>query len=286
MPWAWIASRRPQASLLAIARLRKLLSDAALLLLADAEQAALDLRGCGQLGEQAITAALERMPDLRRCDLRGCAAGPATLRTLGRSCPRLELLRLGGGAVDTAAGMSAALKAVLPALEKPAAEAAADSWEEAAGSWDDAAGPGGSSGSGATALVVPGRLMQLRCLHWPGVPWALEQHMAASCPAVLLNPPAEQAAAASLPPDAPLDAAALDAAACYERWRDEGSSGVRRQPQREPVPHIADRFMNAYISQERRLRRVRERQAEVEWKRRERAKTSAERAAEAWESAL
>lgn len=270
-----------KASLLAIARLRRLLSDAALLLLADAGQPALDLGGCDYLGERAILVALQRMPDLRWCDLRGCDVGPAVLRALGSACPALELLRLGGAATDAAPGMGAALKAVLPGLDKRPAGAAAESWEDAAEGWDAPTPP--------PLLATPGRLMDLRCLHWPGIRWSLERHMASACPAVMLNPTSEQVAAAGLPLelglDAPLDAAALAAVARWGRWRYE-CAGEQQQREQEPVMHIADRFMNAYISRERRLRLVRERQDKAERKRRERAKSAAEQEAEAWETAL
>ena len=56
-----------KACLLAVARLRRLLCDAALLLLADEGQTTLDLHGCGEaVSESGIEAALRRMPHLRQ----------------------------------------------------------------------------------------------------------------------------------------------------------------------------------------------------------------------------
>lgn len=56
-----------KACLLAVARLRRLLCDTALLLLADAEQTVLDLHGCGdRISDAAVQQALQRMPHLRQ----------------------------------------------------------------------------------------------------------------------------------------------------------------------------------------------------------------------------
>lgn len=71
-----------KACLLAVARLRSLLCDAALALLADREQAVLDLHGCGdRLSDVGIRAALRRMPHLRH--VRGAQRWGATLPKLG-----------------------------------------------------------------------------------------------------------------------------------------------------------------------------------------------------------
>jgi hypothetical protein len=94
-----------KACLLAVARLRALLCDAALLALADEGQAVLDLAGAGAaLSDVGIRQALRRMPHLRQVDLTSCPVGAATLRTLGECCPSLELLRLGSPVTDTSAG--------------------------------------------------------------------------------------------------------------------------------------------------------------------------------------
>lgn len=97
-----------KASLLAVARLRRLLSDAALALLADCEHTILDLRGCGDLVSDAgVRAALRGMPHLRLADLSSCPVGPVTLRALGEACPAVEVLRLGSAATDQGAGRCA-----------------------------------------------------------------------------------------------------------------------------------------------------------------------------------
>ena len=94
-----------KACLLAVARLRRLLCDAALLALADEGQAVLDLAGAGAaLSDAGIREALRRMPHLRQVDFSSCLVGAATLRTLGECCPAVELLRLGSPVTDTSAG--------------------------------------------------------------------------------------------------------------------------------------------------------------------------------------
>ena len=175
-----------KASLLAVARLRRLLSDTALVLLAG-DGDILDLHDAGaSLSDAGIRAALCLMPQLRQADLRGCPVSPSTLRTLGEACTWVTILRLGGhDATDHAPGMGAALKAVLPGLDKGAA-AAVDSWE-------DQLEP--------RALVGQGRLMHLQCLVWPRMPFKLQQYCGAACPAVVLNPTPADVRQQGLPPD-------------------------------------------------------------------------------------
>lgn len=94
-----------KAALLAVARLRRLLSDAALALLADSEHTTLDLHGCGDLVTDAgVCAALRSMPHLRLVDLSTCAVGPASVRALGECCAAVEVLRLGSPVTDQSAG--------------------------------------------------------------------------------------------------------------------------------------------------------------------------------------
>jgi hypothetical protein len=93
-----------KACLLAVARLRRLLNDTALLLLADEGQHTLDLHGSGrQLSDGGIRSAVQRMPDLRQVDLRSCPVGGDTLRTLGSCCPHVNVLRLGSPVTDATA---------------------------------------------------------------------------------------------------------------------------------------------------------------------------------------
>ena len=92
---------------MAVARLRRLLCDAALLALADEGQTVLDLAGAGAaLSAGGIGQALRRMPHLRQVDLTSCPVGAATLRTLGECCPAVELLRLGGPATDASTSVA------------------------------------------------------------------------------------------------------------------------------------------------------------------------------------
>lgn len=103
-----------KACLLAVARLRRLLSDAALAALADAGQAVLDLHGTGaHVSDAGVRAALRAMPQLRRVDLSSCPVGADTLRALGESCPRVEVLRLGSPATDAGTGRCAAVESVV-----------------------------------------------------------------------------------------------------------------------------------------------------------------------------
>lgn len=90
-----------KACLLAVARVRRLLCDAALAALADEGHTVLDLHDCGDaLSEGGICGALRRMPHLRCADLASCGVGGAALRTLAESCPALEVLRLGSPSTD------------------------------------------------------------------------------------------------------------------------------------------------------------------------------------------
>eukprot|EP00887_Chlorella_sp_A99_P006538 scaffold3.g6538.t1 len=243
----------PQAKgpLLAAARARCLLTDAALLALADHYGEVLCLRGCGGLSGAAIQQALLRMPHLQQVDVRGCDVGARQLRTLGQACSRVSLLRLGGPATDRAPGVAAALRGVLPGLGGRDAPPA-DSWEALAG---DAPSDGRGGDVGPA-----GRLMGLQCIVWDGMPYALAQRLAVSCPAVVLNPSALDAAQHGWPPEfAPdweLDAALLQGVAHSERWCAQQGGG--RTEEEQPVVHIAERFRLAYISRARREGAVQE----------------------------
>lgn len=206
-----------KACLLAVARLRRLLCDAALLALADAGQAVLDLHGCGgRLSDEGIRAALRRMPSLTAVDLQSCAVGADTLRTLGECCPSVEALRLGSPATDESAGRG--LRAILPLLSQRQAAPAAESWDSLLTVADDAA-------AFSAAVAGGGRLLHLRSLAWPNIPYRLQQEMLTSCPAVALNPGPEEAA--RLPPvcdpatqlDAPL-LAGTPALRVVDAWLD------------------------------------------------------------------
>ncbi|KAL4458798.1 hypothetical protein ABPG75_013663 [Micractinium tetrahymenae] len=267
-----------KACLLAVARLRRLLCDAALAALADEGHTVLDLHGCGEaLSEGGLCAALRRMPHLRCADLGSCHVSGATLRTLGECCPALEVLRLGSPATDGSASAARALTDILPVPQQRQEAPAADSWDALLAVED----PGQLS----AAVGGPGRLMQLQCLCWPNIPFRAEQHCRRACPRVALNPTAEEVAARRLPPACDprlrLDAALLAGVARSERWQ-QGAP----QEQRPAVVHIAEKFRQAYISRERRLRERVERQWRQERRREERRRSAAEALIRQWEGEL
>ncbi|KAI8471340.1 MAG: hypothetical protein J3K34DRAFT_506807 [Monoraphidium minutum] len=146
-----------KASLLAAARRRGELGDAALAALADASFSTLDVSGSRVTGA-ALLAVAARMPALRALDVAGCErVGAGALRKLPRALPAVALLRLGGGpACDEAAAK--ALPKIVPAIAPEVADeeggflggggchAAAAAATAAAGAWL-------SCGAGAGAPV-------------------------------------------------------------------------------------------------------------------------------------
>ncbi|KAI7836644.1 hypothetical protein COHA_009529 [Chlorella ohadii] len=265
-----------KACLLAVARLRRLLCDAALLLLADECQTTLDLHGCGEaVSSGGIEAALRRMPHLRQVDLTSCPVGAATLRVLGQCCPAVEQLRLGSRVTDETAGRG--LKDILPALEQRHQAPAAESWDTLL-EVDDAA-------QLTAAVAGAGRLMQLQCVHWPSVPFRLAEHCKTACPQVALNPSAEEVARRRLPaacdPAAELDAPRLAEVSGSARW-----AAAAGEPPGEPVLHIAERFRLAYVSRQNRVRAVMARNRAREQRAEKRAMGQGERLIAAWESEL
>ncbi|PSC77025.1 F-box LRR-repeat 20 [Micractinium conductrix] len=263
-----------KACLLAVARLRRLLSDAALAALADAGQAVLDLHGTGaHVSDAGVRAALRAMPQLRRVDLSSCPVGADTLRALGESCPRVEVLRLGSPATD--AGTGRGLLDILPELQQRLAAPAADSWDALLEADEEAV---------AAALAGRGRLMRLAGLHWPAIPFRVEQRCRASCPKVAINPSPQEAAALRLPPGAdasvPLDAPLLAEVAGSERWAAEADGTPAA-----PVVHIAEKFRLAYISRDTRVRAKMQRNWEQAQRRELRRSSHAEMLIRDWETA-
>jgi hypothetical protein len=243
-----------KAALLAAARARGLLCDAALALLADDGMEVLDLSATEAVTEAAARAALRACPRLRRVDLSGRDTAAGTLRTLAASCPKLELLRLGApprGAAQGADALGLALKQLLPALSKNL-HAQAESWDAAAES-DDGGGGG------------PARLMRLRCVRWPEMPHSLRRYCATHTPAVLINPTDQEARRRRLPPAfgpaAQLDAADLAAVAGAEAWRGSGDAEQEGGGAAAPVLHIAERFRLAFAARDEREARARLKQA-------------------------
>lgn len=310
-----------KACLLAVARVRRMLSDAALLLLADEGQHTLDLHdsGSGTLSDAGIRAAIQRMPDLRQADLRSCPVGGDTLRALGRCCPHLSLLLLGSPVTDATAarlvGLATAGGAPRAQLElvccsirqllrgaaqlrraPPCPEPCRSGLRDvlptmdqrhlapAADSWDALLEVGDDAAALAAALAGGGRLMQLRCVAWPNMPHRLAERCRLSCPQLALNPSAEQVAALRLP-------RACDPGVQLDAPLLEGVAGSTRwerqaavQP-RAPAMHIAEKFRLAYISREQRVRAKMERNRQQQ-RRRELRRSQAEAVIRQWESEL
>lgn len=126
-----------------------------------------------------------------------------------------------------------ALQDILPVLPAERRQApAAESWDALLVADEPAA---------LAAAVAPGRLMQLRCLHWPSVPFKVEQYCRTACPALALNPSAEDVARRRLPPAcdpaAQLDAPLLAEVAGAARWEARPAEAPR-----PAVVHIAEKF--------------------------------------------
>lgn len=126
-----------------------------------------------------------------------------------------------------------ALQDILPVLPAERQQApAAESWDALLASDEPAA---------LAAAVAPGRLMLLRCLHWPDVPFRVQQYCRTACPALALNPSAEEVARRRLPPACDpavqLDAPLLAEVAGAERWEVAPAEAPR-----PPVVHIAEKF--------------------------------------------
>lgn len=230
-----------------ISRRRQLLDDRALGLLCDEDQYCLDCHGTC-VTEGAIQRAIEAAPRLRFVDLTGCTVGPTTLRLLRHCCPRVEVLRIGSAGL-TDNECAGAIKRMLPLLDK-AQHADMDSWETLA-----------ASNEGADVAAPSGRLMRLRCLVWPRMPFQLQQYCRASCPQVAVNPSTEEVVRRGLPqefnPAFALDDAILQDAGLLQAW-EEGQGQAGAGP---GIVHIAEKFRLAYVEQAQRLKE-REQRAE------------------------
>ena len=85
-----------KAALLAAARRRRQLDDVTLALLADKEYVALDVHGAHPaVTEPGLLRAVACMTDLRLVDCSSIVLSPVGLASLARTCPKIELLRLG-----------------------------------------------------------------------------------------------------------------------------------------------------------------------------------------------
>ena len=106
-----------------------MLTDHALLLLLDEDFVSLDLAHARGVTRDGVAAALRGLPLLRALDLSHAAFQPASLASLARTCPLLEVLRLGGLAPKPARAAAGALLRCLPRLQQTDV---ADSWEDLA----------------------------------------------------------------------------------------------------------------------------------------------------------
>jgi len=125
-------------ALLAVARRKGVLDDAALVALVDESFAALDVSGCGDAVTDAGVRALAAKGALRSVvtvDVTGCAGVSADgLRALILAAPKLEILRCGGDPTCDATCRAAIAPAnpgggVLPRLTDSRTHASLESWE-------------------------------------------------------------------------------------------------------------------------------------------------------------
>ena len=266
-----------KASLLAAARRRSLLTNDALRLLADPEHTSLDvhtLEGSPLLTPASIlTAAREIGPSLLYIDLTGIGFKPRFLTSLAAVAPRIQVLRFGKFPPNVdAEDMGYALLGILPKLEQGTV-GIVDSWEEAA--------------EESTHDAPQGRLMRLRCVLWPEIPFEIKQMCLEVAPALSINPSAAEIKAKKLPPESSarceLDGELAAGVAGQEAWELEAQrrKGEKGQEAPPPVIHIAERFRMAYESQDKRLKK----RDEWLWRKatRETLKSGAERAIHEWE---
>jgi hypothetical protein len=249
-------------SLLAAARQRHELTNSALKLLIDSSMRVLDVHSTTpKVSSSTILSAARVMaPNLKFIDLTGCVISPAFLSTLAEVAPLLEILRFGGFLAPDLEAMSDAVLKIVPKLEQ--ADSIVDSWEEALVEEEHNSGGGGSGGG--LSILSSGRLLHLRCLTWPEIPYETQILCQKVAPKVQINLTREEVLARKLPiefdPDTELDGEYLKHVAGHENWgtleqkHDENSISNA-----STVVHIADRFRMAYESQEKRLKKKDER---------------------------
>ncbi|KAK9837476.1 hypothetical protein WJX81_005159 [Elliptochloris bilobata] len=248
-------------TLLAVARRKEILDDAALATLVDGDWTALDV-ATSAVTHDGLLSALRQLPRLRALDLSWCEnLGPATLREAARLCPSLETLRVGGSS-NAVAAAEAALQYIVPLVRPSSGSAAGESWEEL---------PDPDS-----TLCAEGRLAHLRHLvyHWPLHGAVSLAMLRALCPRLACNPQPGRAPEVA-DPAIDLDEPALDAlahlgVAGHKAWlvgyapRGAGNaSGTVEAPStgsgaavaarkdfvRGPaLPSLAERFKAAYAS--------------------------------------
>ena len=188
-------------ALLAVARRKGCLDDAALDALVDETATALDVSGCDDASQRAARGALRSVvaADITSC--RGITADG--IRELVSGAPNLEVLRCGGDPACDAACRDAIAPArpgggVLPRL-LDSRRRSLDSWE-ALGEDDDVLEIGGPDSDGVSAFGEGARA--LRWLVWPDVNRVSRGRVARRCPRVRVIAPSPEAADAANETDA------------------------------------------------------------------------------------
>jgi len=214
-------------ALLAVARRRRCLDDAALRALVDESTTIIDASGCGggrRVTDAGIAALAARRAlrnvtavDLSRCD--GVTA--AGLRILTRAAPRLRTLRCGGDATCNAA-CEAAMPGIVPRLEDGGG---VDDWETRA-EVDSTDVVDGDDVSEPLDDFEPARATSLEWLVWPDVRPDTRATISRRCPRIrIVAPPREvhlRAAAAVTDPSF--------AAVAGEGWIGFGRARARTTP--------------------------------------------------------
>ena len=189
-------------ALLAVARRKGCLDDAALDALVDETATALDVSGCGDAVTDTGVRALAARGALRSvvaADITSCRGITADgIRELVSGAPNLEVLRCGGDPACDAACRDAIAPArpgggVLPRL-LDSRRRSLDSWE-ALGEDDDVLEIGGPDSDGVSAFGEGARA--LRWLVWPDVDRVSRGRVARRCPRVRVIAPSPEAADAA-----------------------------------------------------------------------------------------
>lgn len=267
-----------KACLLALARRHGQLTDTAIALLADPQHYTFDVHDVATSGitSGGVLTACHSMPKLRYIDVRGVDVPPEFLRRLALRCPGLFVLRFGCEADECRLlDLGNALIDVLPKLSKP--EHVMDSWEAAE--------------DGASSILQPGRLAALECVVWNQIPHEIQSVCLEQAPRVLINPSREILVANNRMEFEFDQANVLDepfAARIPGAWMHDVHDEVEKADEdfkHVIIPHIAQRFKAAYLSQERRLQKKSER-LHRRTIRRKLERSGAERAIREWEADL
>ena len=262
-------------ALLAVARRKGCLDDAALDALVDETATALDVSGCGDAVTDTGVRALAARGALRSvvaADITSCRGITADgIRELVSGAPNLEVLRCGGDPACDAACRDAIAPArpgggVLPRL-LDSRRRSLDSWE-ALGEDDDVLEIGGPDSDGVSAFGEGARA--LRWLVWPDVDRVSRGRVARRCPRVRVIAPSPEAADAA-------NEAARDVRRCGGRRRGLDRLGrkerrARRGGGREPTKTARARSTRHYVRFERQRRsrvgrRIRHRECPRPWDR-------------------